>query len=363
MHIISLPSGIQEDIPIAQGRSLSPGQSYIATNRFAGSMLLSPWRVMLGEEMHPLRTLLEVRPYAEDYFFPESDWNNCDIWLYRGGGYGDLLLLTPLIKEMKRRWPKARINVACGTAYFDLFKGLDVHCEPIPLPTNLLGPLISFEETVESDPMAEKLHMAQLFASKAGITLTDLKPFYQVTEGEKSFAEREYPRTGKSRIAVQFMASALYRSYPHIQKVILELSKIGEVFIFGNPGQLQLNENLENVTNLMERGFDFRESAAILATCDACVAPDSSLVHLCSALDVPCVALYGPFPSALRLTSDKAIGLDGRAPCSPCFYHAERSTDFPAKMPCEKVGRCVALENIPVDDVVDAVMKLVTDRA
>lgn len=36
----------------------------------------------------------------------------------------------------------------------------------------------------------------------------------------------------------------------------------------------------------------FREFTAMIATCDIVITPDTSVVHLCSAFDIPCVGLY-----------------------------------------------------------------------
>jgi ADP-heptose:LPS heptosyltransferase len=110
----------------------------------------------------------------------------------------------------------------------------------------------------------------------------------------------------------------------------------------------------------MDEKLTFRQSAAILETCKACISPDSAMVHLASALDIPCVALYGPFPSHLRTTSEKTFAFNGKAPCAPCFFHAEHMGQFPPGMPCEKIQRCVALESISVDRIVQKAWSLAT---
>lgn len=312
---------------------------------------------MIKGEMWALNMLLTARPYKEEPFHYSDD-----IWIVRGGGYGDLLMLTPMIRAMKLHRPTATIHVACGRQYHDLFLGMDVITELLPLPiTNAyFTSVICYEEHIEGHPAAETTHMAQHFANKAGITLTDITPDYRVHPTELTVAFNRYPPTKRPRVAVQLLASALYRSYPKMQQVVAEVSKEADVFLFGLPGQSVLKEKIPNVTNLMEDCLSFRESAAVLSTCDVCIAPDSALVHLCSALDIPCVGLYGPFAAGLRISSNRAVALEGKAPCAPCFFHAGLPTDFPAGMPCEKAGRCVALEAIPVEDVVTTALGLTT---
>ena len=359
LQILQIPDGI-DPVPTVGGRDLEPGKEYIVTNAFAGVMLLSRHRVKRDGKMWSLRLLLKSYSIEFDAFDPEEDWNDQDVWLFRGGGFGDLILLTPLIRELKRRWPKARIHVACGRGYQCVLKGLGVILEDLPIPydrrTTIDG-MIEFEEIVEGDPKAEELHMAQLFAHRAGITLTDLKPEYRVTADEMDWVRSHYPSNGLPRIGIQLLASAFYRTYPKMVDVMLALSKKAQVFLIGVPGQIQLTEEIPNVVNLMDHKLDFRHSAGLVSTCDVCVSPDSALVHVCAALDIPCVALYGPFPSRLRLTSDLAHPFDGVASCAPCFFHADRADQFPIGMPCVEAKKCVALDSILLDDVVNQVLK------
>lgn len=289
---------------------------------------------------------------------PNTDWNNRDLWLCRGGGWGDLLAMTPLVQEILGRWPNCRLHIACGSSNHDLFHGLNVTCELIPVPFQPHLMVVDFEELVEGDPAAEKSHLIDLFADRAGIQITNRKIHYEVRLEEFNEAVLRYPKGSKPRIGVQFMASALYRTYPNMQFVIKELAKENEILVFGTPGQVEFKPH-PNVHNLMADKLSFRQSAAVLSTCDVCVAPDSALVHLCAALDVPCVALYGPIPSSLRVSGDKTHGIDGTAPCAPCFFHADRSTDFPTGKPCAKEYKCIALDAIPVETVVNKVKQLI----
>lgn len=338
------------------------GREYICTNAFAGQVLASRWRVVINGEMWSLRLLMKARPITFSPFDPDRDWNEKHIWLFRGGGWGDLLMLTPTIRELKARWPKCRIHVACGSDYFPLFEDIDVFTEYLPIDHNRrsgIDCLIDFEELVEGDPSAEREHIAQLFANKLKMTLFNLKPEYHVNPAELNWARSRYPGKGLPRIGIQFLASAFYRSYPAMTWVMKGLAEKAQVFLFGTPGQVKLEKPVENVVNLMEDKLTFRQSAAVLATCDACVAPDSAMVHLCSALDIPCMAIYGPFPSRLRTTSNLTWAFDGKAPCAPCFFHAESPDQFPAGMPCFEKKCCVALESIPPERVVEKALSLV----
>jgi ADP-heptose:LPS heptosyltransferase len=362
MHLITIPEGISEPIPVYKGLPMRAGKEYICTNAFAGEMLLSRWRVVIEGQMWSLRLLMKAKPITFFPFDPHKDWNHKHIWLYRGGGWGDLLMLTPAIRKLKTLWPDCVVHVACGGDYHSLFKGMDVITEYLPIPDeerSEIDCLVEFEELVEGNPSAEREHMAQLFANQLGLKLHDLKPEYYVIEEELELAKSAYPDIGLPRIGIQFLASAFYRSYPLMGKVLAGLCKKAQVFLFGTPGQVKLMEPFPNVVNLMEDKLSFRQSAAVVMTCDVCVSPDSAMVHLCSALDKPCVAIYGPFPSELRTTSNLTWSFNGKAPCAPCFFHAEMPDQFPAGMPCFEKKCCVALESIDPDRVIRKTLSLI----
>ena len=62
------------------------------------------------------------------------------------------------------------------------------------------------------------------------------------------------------------------------------------------------------------------ETAGILAGCSLAVCNDSGLMHLAAAVGVPLVALFGSTePAATGPVSDKAVVLQGQAPCAPCY--------------------------------------------
>lgn len=364
---LTIPEGIDRPVQIKHGRDMEPGKSYLCANRLVGSLLLSQYRCKIRGRIYPLRTLLKVENWPNGHKYPvckrvpKGDWNNTDVWLVRGGGYGDLLAMTPLIKEIHKRWKDCRIHVACGIQFHDLFYGLPVECELLPIPFDPELMILNFEELIEGHPDAENFHIIDLFAKRTGLELTDRKMHYEVRLDEFNEAVLKYPKRYIGRVAVQLMASAWYRTYPKIVDTVIELAKDYEVLIFGTPGQVQIKP-WPNVINTMDDKLDFRQSAAVLSTCDVCLAPDSVFVHLCAALDIPCVALYGPMPSRLRVSSEKTHGIDGTAPCAPCFFHADRADEFPPGKPCEKEGKCIALDAIPVETVVSEVQGILKSR-
>lgn len=105
---------------------------------------------------------------------------------------------------------------------------------------------------------------------------------------------------------------------------------------------------------------DFRESAAIMATCDCVITPDSAALHLASALNIPCVALFAAFDPATRVTSDKCFVLRGVGECVGCSFHSCGFDQWPEGKVCYKVGQCIPLAQIQPERIGAKVMQLVS---
>ena len=105
-----------------------------------------------------------------------------------------------------------------------------------------------------------------------------------------------------------------------------------------------------------------RQTCAVIAQCDLVLGIDSAPVHIAGALEVPCIALYGPFPADLRTKyCPTTFALSGKGKCAPCFHHSNpgrsMSTQFPKGMPCEAVEHCVVLASISPSVIVNKVVK------
>ena len=59
-----------------------------------------------------MRPLTERRPFDDT-----KDWNGKNILLVRAGGFGDIVLMTPIFRELKLRWPECKVSVACMAVY------------------------------------------------------------------------------------------------------------------------------------------------------------------------------------------------------------------------------------------------------
>lgn len=128
------------------------------------------------------------------------------------------------------------------------------------------------------------------------------------------------------------------------------------VFIVAGPSEVWLavrvHEEAGHVPPVIGPDLDLAGLAAVLAYCDALVTNDSGPMHLAAALDVPCVALFGP--TDLHRTSpagDGHVVLHTQLWCQPCLRRS-----------CPLLHhRC--MRGLSVETVAEACARVVAGRA
>lgn len=342
-------------------KTVSPGAVYTLTR---GSYYTE--NVNAGEILirFPRDTFIQEAPNPRppDDFIPNPNAPQ-KILVIRPGGYGDLLFLTPVFRALKSNFPLLQINLACYEQYQEALAGNSdiAHFVKYPVPLDTLhsyDAIFALEGVVEDE---HKLHAVDRLLDEFGLPHSFLdedkkRCIYHLTEQEQRGAETTFPhRLDKAghnvpRLGVQVVASSRCRSYPQdlTAQVCQMLHQRGwEVFFFGSPKSLLIQE-FDRLVNLTLRNLTFRQSCAVLSTCDVVLAPDSALVHVAGALEIPTVALYGPFPWQIRTRyNPKTIALQGKLDCAPCFHHVRARQEFPSDGPCFISGRCEALASIP----------------
>ncbi len=297
----------------------------------------------------------------------EADRAKRPILILRPGVIGDLLFLTPALRELKRTTGKK--IVLCTWPYnFDQFLGCDFIDELTPYPLDAstawrFSEIKDLWNTVEKD---HENHATDSFAKALGLTipLPDYRPFYRVTDEEKE-ASKKHLFKNRPTLVVQQVASSPARTYPLAQwlEVIVKLERAGwGILLMGLNGQyppFPQQYSTPFIRDLSRPGIPFREAAAVLSQATAFVGVDSALIHLCHALDIPAVGLYGPFPWQLRTgKAPKTIAVSGVGGCAPCFYHSHNGRAVPPNKPCSARQQCVVLAGITPDRVVAKVSLL-----
>lgn len=323
---------------------------------------------------------------------------------------GDLVMATPVLSDLRRRFPKASITAMCKSPLCELLKedeSIDeLFCFTKPendflrreerrsiigkiaqgkydlgvLLTNsfssawwfwqgkvkrrigfkahwrswLLSDGVDFPETREHQVVTYKRLLAPL-----GIGVSETKPRLYVTEKEvleaKELLYQRGYKEGKKLVGMN--PGAAYGSAKcwmpeRFREVALKLLEDDDVSIifFGDPATGGLIKEI--CSGLPERVMDLagvtslRELACLIKVCDVIVTNDSGPMHIAAAFDVPIVAFFGS-------TDEKKTGPYGQ-PEAVIHKHVSCSPCF--KRVCPIDFRC--MREISVKEVLERIERL-----
>lgn len=344
--------------PVERGElNIQPGD-YVLDDVMAAQLLV----ISGGGRMEEWKQTRTISNQFENIMVTQTDGPKharavplTSVLFMRSGGFGDLTLLTPVLRHLKKLHPSVHIAVCTMKHYSQALEHLPYVDEIVEHPIlaadlDKYDAWVFYENAIENNPRAEKVHMTELFAEIAGIPMdgADLKPEYVIKPSELMWVGELFPRNGQQpRVSIQMQAAAGCRTYPPqlMRQVVDELTRRGWEVLMFDDGHMRRYEDQK----LQKYRLTFRQSAALLNTSDVVIGPDSSLVHIAGALGVPCVALYGPFPWKLRTAHSPSItALQGALTCSPCFHHVNGAlgNHFPPQCPTKDKGFCGALAEI-----------------
>jgi len=256
-----------------------------------------------------------------------ADLNGKALLLIRHGGIGDILLLTPLMRDLKKRFPTLSISLAAFQEWHSFLRFRYVnkvlssrtalaHTDEFDFTIDLAG-------AVENNPNADQLHMVDCYADWLGIEApSDRNPDVFVSESARAWADKQLVDVPREKIiAVHLAASSSARSWPfrHCKQLIKKLNEKGYTCV-------ALEKHLKDVPDCINLTGKTTpaQAAAIIERSSCLVGPDSGFIQVASALGVPAVGLYGPFPARLRVTHESGfIALETDLPCAPCFTHRD----------------------------------------
>lgn len=351
---------------------LEAGKSYIMAQTIARQI-----SQVFGKHIVAYQQNFEVVYGNKRYNGEPLDGKKIAIW--RTGGAGDLLFISPCVKKLKSLYPSSEITLATSARYLDILDSFEYADKKIalPIPSTVLDEVdyyCIFENLIEENKEAEKLNAYDLFAKRLGV-LDKMEnyeklPIVMLSEDNIAWANKyidTVAEPGKSRIvSIQAASSAILRTFDatKLSDVIKSLVSSGcTVLLLGGPKNKEMIEMLIKSTGLTKGVYNttldspsWLQSAALIAKSDLAIVPDSSLAHVAAALETPVLGLYGPFTSDVRFKYYKnAVAIDPHASCNPCYAHGQ--------LPCKWVGNSASLcskcfDPITADLVVDVARQM-----
>jgi ADP-heptose:LPS heptosyltransferase len=299
----------------------------------------------------------------------EQPANRAGILITRAmGGIGDFLMMTPGLHALARRTGGERIVVAIPAKYFPIFEGnpdlklIDIEAEPIDV--SRFSQWINLTDCpaarVESASVPRiKQNRIDIFARALGaddraVRAMNLQPRYFFSEEDRRFQDefwKSHQLQGRVVVGVQLKSQDSYKDYAGMTEIVKQLAQRYHVLVFHShrlkdTGQ----ESPAGVTNVF--GYPLRQAFSLVARCNVVVCPDSAFVHFAGAINLPCVALFGPtdgsvftrhYPNTVYLDCRDRLG------CIPCWRNQYSTCRL------SQGGNSVCMQMLPHTEVLQAV--------
>jgi len=276
------------------------------------------------------------------------------------GGIGDSMWTMPVSRYLREQHPQAQIVVITENRNMPVWQGVPYANGCVPDEywnyQNLIriadevydfgGIATSLKKEMKIDPVEATFKHIELEPPKER---KKLRPMLVVLREEGQAAQKLLNSKGiditKDKIiTIGIEASTPNRNYPITYTQTTTQNLINKGYKVVLLGEKKENEGIiiwsgngtQQVLNLISK-TSIRESMAIIALSDVFIGPNSALMVIATALEIPTIGLFGAFnPRARAKFYDKFTGLWGQAKCAPCNEHwTECREGDPA--PCMKL--------------------------
>lgn len=265
----------------------------------------------------------------------------------RSGGIGDVLFITPILKELKSKAPTLCISMMTeATEVVTRLPFIDrVIPYSIPHFLNLFTHdyVVFLDQSIEIDPDAKTMNIYDLFSEKYfSFKLSGIKKPVVSFNNKLESLSLQYPAllSTSVKLGIQLKAASPVRtpSQAFFKDLVLALATDhpdAEFFLLGSPSQNSYIQSVSDAVHQIDPAVklhnsgnyksDYHDLTTLIASMNVIIALDSSVVHIAAGLDVPTIGIFGPFPSRIRsLYYPNTISFDAVFPCAPCFTHGHR---------------------------------------
>lgn len=307
-------------------------------------------RDMLFEDVTPASLRRRESPYKR-------------VMISRWGAFGDMLIVTPVFRGLKEKYPGIEIHVSAQQLVRPLLENnpyVDMILKALPQDLSITqdwyDQVWDLTHSIELNPEAEARNAYDIVCEWLDVNPSSMLPEVYLTQNEIDEANEQLIKHGiiGDFIAVHPRASASMRDYPILKMItVLDgLAKMLPVVVLGVQAFPVFNEKIIDLTGKT----NIRGAAAITSLAKLVVAGDSFGSHLAGAFRRPLIHLSGPFDPATRYTHfEQFYCLKSDLFCTNCHVHDNA---------CRHSGLTSAcLSAIPEQDIVDLAERVLNGTA
>jgi heptosyltransferase-2 len=257
------------------------------------------------------------------------------------GGYGDLCCITCGIRELKERNQSLKIKMVTPEKYHCIFKNNPAVEECLTLDAaakigcSRIYDLTDVDARIETSELRQSGKVIttrpEIYITSMGGTVSDLSDesfvpdIYLKEEEIKWASERFMSDKDYTYILTTLTTAEQYRNWKEEKYFeVFEMAKAQDKkwkFIVHGKDRLE-HELPSNVIDAS--GFSFDRTMAIVKASDIVLTPDTSILHLAAAFNIPCLALFGPIGSDIRCKFYKnTTVIRADLDCVPCWRNSQ----------------------------------------
>jgi ADP-heptose:LPS heptosyltransferase len=298
-------------------------------------------------------------PLADHAYAVDSVW----VWLHNLG-LGDIVNSIPVLRQLRRRYERAHIQLSCGPAYHELLRPMAIADRFTPEfskpqmngPCDLAVEVVAHARSSRASETGAKVTLSlaamgtrsprQLVwrhlreqAIKAGLAVPDAPPQVSVSatverDAVNWLCARQICQPSEPVVAVHPGAGFEFKLWP--AKRFGELARRlrtyhgAHVLVFQGPADEHTVEGVvaaaDGSISAIARDLPLEMVAALIQRATLFISCDSGLMHLAAALGRPMVALFGPTsPQAWGPFHNQArVIFERPLTCPPCGYAMAR---------------------------------------
>lgn len=296
---------------------------------------------MLKENIPSANKLKVSKETFESIYRPYrgQDLNNKSLFVCRAGGIGDILYIQPILIYLKKLYPTCKITFSAREDFQAMIKSWGNVVDNVVMYPPAFKSFVRhdyhaiFEGVIERCKEANSVNSFDLFARwmKVDIPREELRPRLTPETDRLQRVERILTKEFNIQdfIFLNWKASSQNRTPPNDfwKRLIIKIKEEIDVPIIISDSSVNQKEvqNLCNefdfpVYNFAKYSRNINDAIALVSKSKLCITTETSMIPICSGLDIPCFSIHSAYPGHLRSGNNKSdwVNTSGTH-CSPCF--------------------------------------------